>query len=175
MSTPLDSTWADRALVLTTVAYLLINGAGIFETAVIVPVWTSAPPASLAMFAGPHALDFKAFWITAHSLHELTFIAAIALNWRTARRTPLLLLFAAHALIRIWTIVYFAPTIIEMQSLAGKAGGVDPALLARAQTWAYLNWLRTGAFVMLSFILVAMLRSPAKSRRPSLERAAAAV
>ena len=50
-------------LVTTTAMYLLMNGAQIFETALIVPAWTAAPPASLGMFQGPYRLDFKAFWI----------------------------------------------------------------------------------------------------------------
>ena len=39
-------------LVTTTAVYFVMNGAQIFETVVIVPAWTAAPPASLAMFHG---------------------------------------------------------------------------------------------------------------------------
>ena len=57
-------------LVATTAIYLLMNGAQIFETALIVPAWTAAPPASLAMFQGEFRLDFKTFWIKrSHSGH----------------------------------------------------------------------------------------------------------
>lgn len=48
-------------LVTTTAMYFLMNGAQIFETVLIVPKWTAAPPASLAMFQGEFGLDFKTF------------------------------------------------------------------------------------------------------------------
>ncbi|MEU5853235.1 hypothetical protein [Saccharopolyspora shandongensis] len=65
-------------LVITAAAYFLLNGAQIFETFTVVPSWTAAPPASLAVFHGPYGLDLQAFWIIFHSVHELTFLVAIA-------------------------------------------------------------------------------------------------
>jgi hypothetical protein len=89
-------------LVASTVLYLLMNGAQVFETALIVPSWTAAPPASLALFHGPHGLDFKAFWIAFHSLRELTFVAAIVACWKLPPvRRPLLALFGAHMAVLI--------------------------------------------------------------------------
>jgi hypothetical protein len=81
-------------LVTTTALYLLLKGAHIFETVLIVPQWTAAPPASLAMFQGDFGLDFEAFWIVFHSLHELTFILALVYCWRlrVVRRTIVALL-----------------------------------------------------------------------------------
>ncbi len=72
-------------LAVTTSLYLLMNGAQIFETLLIVPAWTAAPPASLGMFQGDHRLDFKTFWIAFHSIHELTFILALVFCWRLVR------------------------------------------------------------------------------------------
>jgi hypothetical protein len=37
-------------LVTSTVVYLMMNGAQVFETALIVPSWTAAPPASLQFY-----------------------------------------------------------------------------------------------------------------------------
>lgn len=61
-------TYALLGLIATTAVYFLMNGAQIFETALIVPSWTSAPPESLGMFQGRHRLDFKVFWIAFHSV-----------------------------------------------------------------------------------------------------------
>ena len=83
--TALPSGYLRRAgtwLVITTLAYFVVNGAQVFETATVVPAWTAAPPASLALFRGEHGLDFMVFWIVVHSLHELTFLLAIAFSWR---------------------------------------------------------------------------------------------
>jgi hypothetical protein len=46
-------------LVTTTGLYLLMNGAQIFETVLIVPTWTGTPPTSLAMFLGEFGLDLR--------------------------------------------------------------------------------------------------------------------
>jgi len=140
-------------LVITTLAYFLVNGAQVFETATIVPAWAAAPPESLAVFHGPYGLDFMVFWIVAHSLHELTFLLAIAFSWRIAPvRRRLLALLAVHVALRVWTVAYFAPTIIELQGITGT--GVDPALLERAALWQDLNYLRVGLFIAVSLALL---------------------
>ena len=140
-------------LVITTLAYFLVNGAQVFETATIVPAWAAAPPESLAVFHGPYGLDFMVFWIVAHSLHELTFLLAIAFSWRIpAVRRRLLALLAVHVALRVWTVAYFAPTIIELQGITGT--GIDPALLERAALWQNLNYLRVGLFIAVSLALL---------------------
>src|SRR5262245_16398297 len=146
--------WADLSLLISTIIYIFINGAGAFETAVIIPVWTSNPPASLALLQGEYGLDFKTFWIVAHSIHEITFIAAIILNWRIPQRRKILLaVFVIHIALRIWTITYFAPTIISFQEMA-VSNVPDEALRQKAQLWQSLNLIRTGLFTILSFVLI---------------------
>jgi hypothetical protein len=101
----LSTSYLRRALfwlVTTTAVYLLMNGAQIFETVLIVPAWTAAPPASLGIFQGPYGLDFKVFWIVFHSLHEITFILAFALCWKlTSIRRWLLGLLVVHIAVRV--------------------------------------------------------------------------
>ena len=144
---------ANAALLLTTLVYLFINGAGLFETFVIVPVWTSNPPASLYLFHGEYGLDFKWFWILAHSVHELTFIAAIILNWKTGRRKALLIVFVLHIAVRIWTIAFFAPIIIYFQHLP-VSDTADELLKQKALLWKNLNLLRVLLLTILSLVLV---------------------
>jgi hypothetical protein len=69
---------AELWLLITTLIYFLMNGAGIFETAVIVPKWTAEAPESFQLFKGKYGLDLKIFWIAIHSIHEITFMLAIA-------------------------------------------------------------------------------------------------
>jgi hypothetical protein len=149
-----DHTWANLSLLVTTIIYIFINGAGAFETLVIVPKWAANPPASLAMFKGEYGLDFKNFWIAAHSVHELSFIVAIFLNWKiAARRKLLLIVFVLHIALRVWTILYFAPAIIGFQQIP-VTEVADETLRQRAQQWKNLNLLREGLFTLLSLILV---------------------
>jgi hypothetical protein len=144
---------AETWLFITTLAYFLMNGAQIFETAVIVPKWTASPPETLQIFKGRHGLDLKTFWIVIHSLHEITFILAIIFCWKLEIRNALLVLFAIHFAVRVWTLVYFAPNLIDFQEIAnGKAFGTD--LLRRVAVWRKLNYIRVGVFIAVSLGLI---------------------
>ena len=157
MDPSLSETYLVRAgfwLLTTTLLYFLMNGAQLFETAVIVPRWSAAPPESLQLFYGRYGLDFKAFWITLHSVHEVTFLLAIGFCWRLAGiRNGLLVLLALHVAVRAWTLLYFAPNIIEFQQIAQSAQ-VLPDLPLRTVQWRNLNYVRVGVFVALSFGLL---------------------
>jgi len=144
---------AEAWLLITTLIYFLMNGAQIFETAVIVPKWTASPPESFQLFKGQFGLDFKTFWIAMHSIHEITFLIAIAVCWKLDIRNWLLVLFAIHFAVRVWTLAYFAPNIIEFQQLANTTHS-SVNLLHRATWWRTLNYLRVGIFVAVSIGLV---------------------
>jgi hypothetical protein len=144
-------------LVTTTAFYFLMNGAQVFETALIVPAWTASPPESLGMFQGKHRLDFKVFWIVTHSLHEITFILALVFCWKVPDvRNWLLVLLAAHVAVRVWTIAYFAPTIIAFQQKP-YAPTVDPDLVAKAARWRNLNYLRVAIFMAINVALLPLI------------------
>ena len=145
---------AECWLFITTLFYFLMNGAQLFETAVIVPKWTASPPESFSMFRGKSGLDFKAFWIVFHSLHEITFILAIVFCWKLDPiRNWLLVIFIIHFAVRVWTLTYFAPNIIEFQKIA-NTGGTAPGLHHRATRWKNLNYVRVGLFIALSIALI---------------------
>ncbi|AYB30913.1 transposase [Chryseolinea soli] len=145
---------AEVWLFITTLVYFLMNGAQIFETAVIVPKWTAAPPESFQMFKGKYGLDFKAFWIVMHSIHEITFILAIIFCWKLDPiRNWLLILFAVHFAVRAWTLIYFAPNIIEFQKAANHPG-VGTDLLNRTTRWRTMNYIRVGIFIAVSIGLI---------------------
>jgi len=144
-------------LMITTVVYLLLNGAQLFETALIVPAWTVNPPESFYIFQGKYGLDFQAFWIIFHSLHEVTFILAIIFCWKLKKiRTWLLILFVIHIAVRVWTVAYFAPTIIAFQQMTYTATS-DTELLQQTIEWKNLNYLRVAIFMAVSLGLIPLL------------------
>ena len=159
MSTP-SASYLRRSLfwlVTTTAVYLLMNGAGIFETALIVPAWTAAPPASLGLFQGDYRLDFKAFWIVFHSLHEITFILALVLCRKLkAVRHWILVLLLVHMAVRVWTVAYFAPTVIGFQSMP-PSPSVDPGLVREAARWRTLNLIRVLLFMAVNLALLPLI------------------
>ncbi len=152
-STTITLTKAEFWLCCTTLFYFLMNGAQIFETFVIIPKWTAAPPESLHYLKGKYGMDLKTFWIIIHSLHEITFIIAIIFCWKLNIRNPLLILFAIHFAVRVWTILFFAPTLIAFQSFANSESTMQN-LLEKATLWRNLNYIRVGIFIAVSIALI---------------------
>lgn len=147
---------AEIWLFTTTLIYFMMNGAQLFETAVIVPNWVASPPESFQLFKGKYGLDFKTFWIVVHSIHEITFVLAIIFCWQLeAVRNWLLVLFAIHFAVRVWTLLYFAPNIIAFQGMANTATmAYDAELRQRTLRWKNLNYLRVAFFIAVSIGLI---------------------
>ncbi len=145
---------AETWLLLTTLIYFLMNGAQIFETVVIVPRWTASPPESFQLFKGKYGLEFKTFWIVLHSIHEITFMLSIIFCWKlNLIRNWLLVLFAIHFAVRVWTLIYFAPNVIDFQKIANTTSK-SSGLLKRTTLWKNLNYLRVGLFIAVSIALL---------------------
>lgn len=147
-------TKAEIWLCITTLIYFLMNGAQIFETLVFVPKWTASPPDNFKLLLDGRGTSLKNFWIIVHSLHEITFIFAIIFCWKIDPiRNWLLLLFAIHFAVRVWTLSFFAPNIINFQKIAA-----DPSLakdlINRTSLWQALNYLRVAIFIVISLALI---------------------
>lgn len=69
------------------------------------------------------------------------------------RWLPLLL--CAHIAVRVWTIAYFAPTIIAFQQMAYSSTIDPPALVEKEAQWRNLNYLRV---LMLMAVSLALIR-----------------
>lgn len=139
-------------------AYFLMNGAQLWETFIMVPAWTAAPPASLHFFQGPYGLDFKAFWIIVHSIHDVLFLMAIIFNWKImCRRKPMLILFFVHACMRAWTLLYFAPVLMEFQAIP-VSNTIEEELVHKAALWQNLNYLRVGVYFAVNIALIPLFK-----------------
>ena len=147
-------TRAELWLCISTLFYLLMNGAQIFETLVFVPKWTASPPDNFKLLADGRGASLKSFWIIVHSLHEITFILAIIFCWKIAPvKNWLLILFAIHFAVRVWTILYFAPNIIDFQKIA-EVPSLAKDLVKRTLRWQTLNYIRVAAFMAISIGLI---------------------
>lgn len=148
---------AETWMLITTLAYFTMNGAQLFETFVIIPRWTSGPPASLQLLKS--GLPLKSFWTWIHSLHEISFILAIVFCWKIEPvRNWLIVLFSLHFAVRAWTIVYFAPNIMAFEKLA-IAGGEIADLERKVARWKRMNYLRVGIFIVVSLGLIVPFRT----------------
>jgi len=147
-------TRAEIWLCTTILIYFLMNGAQIFETLVFVPKWTASPPDNFKLLADGRGASLKFFWIVFHSIHEITFVLAIIFCWKIAPvRNALLVLFALHVGVRVWTLAYFAPNIIDFQKMAETPAATNN-LTARASRWQMLNYVRVAVFIVISLGLV---------------------
>lgn len=147
-------TKAEFWLCISTLIYFLMNGAQIFETLVLVPKWTASPPETFKLLLDGQGTSLKSFWIIFHSIHEITFLIAIIFCWKIDPiRNWLLILFAIHFAVRVWTINYFAPNIIDFQKIAENP---TPAkdLINRTSMWKTLNYIRVLIFITISIGLI---------------------
>lgn len=145
---------AELWICLTTLLYFLMNGAQIFETLVFVPKWATSPPHDFKLLLNGKGTSLKVFWIVMHSLHELAFILAIIFCWKlTPVRYWLLVLFALHFLVRVWTLAYFAPNIIDFQKTATDPSHVKD-LVQRVTDWQTWNYVRVALYILLSIAFI---------------------
>jgi hypothetical protein len=147
-------TRAEIWLCITTLVYFLMNGAQIFETLVFVPKWTASPPYNFNLLLDGRGASLKFFWIVFHSLHEIAFILAIIFCWKIDPvRNWLLILFAIHFAVRVWTLAFFAPNIINFQKIA-QTSSFTGDLINKTSLWQTLNYIRVAIFIAISIGLI---------------------
>lgn len=155
-------------LFMTVLLFGILNGGGIFEEIVVVPVWSASPPASFALIQEPDGLSLTSFWIPFHIAANIFLIIALILNWQNKkRRSHLLIVLGMYLVIRIATFAYFAPEIIAFENIPSQ-GPFSPELAARAQLWATLSWLRTIGEIGINILLLLAIIQPGKYNKPVL-------
>ena len=114
-------------------------GAGIYEARVVVPLWASAPPASLKTPDSGHR-----FWVFVTSI-PLTLLTVanfvVALQAQGPRRAWWLTATLVVLVERGATFGYFIPTMLRMQR---DPTASDTSVRATLTQWARLNYLRNG-------------------------------
>lgn len=113
----------------------IVFGAGLYEARIVVPMWTSAPPASLR---SPDT--GRQFWAFTSTIPlTLLTLASLAIAWRSSEHHDCWRLAAMLTLIeRLATFGYFIPAMLRMQ----RASGSTPELLMRLRMWQRLNYAR---------------------------------
>src|SRR5262245_30447250 len=100
-------------MMLATGLALVSLGGGLYEFSVVDPFWPRRPDIVQPVRGG---ISRRRFWIPAHTAYELLLIAALAAAWsQTVVRNWLLLAFASHALMRIWSAFDFIPRALAFE------------------------------------------------------------
>lgn len=88
-------------------------GGGLFEHRVIDPCWPANPSLIQPKKGG---VKRSAFWILAHLSFELSLIMALVSAWEVHRvRDWLLIAFACHLVMRVWSALDFIPKAIAFE------------------------------------------------------------
>lgn len=91
-------------------------GGGLYESIVLVPLWSKSPPASFAIIQPGTGVPLQSFWIPVHVAITLFMVAAIAFTWRDRRvRRWLLAGAASYVVMRAWSAVFFIPEMLAFQ------------------------------------------------------------
>jgi len=142
------------SFVLLTSLALISLGGGLYEVSVIDPVWPRRPDLIQPASGG---ISRKRFWIPIHVAFELVLIGSIIRNWTVADlRSWLLLAFTSHAVMRVWSAVYFIPKALAFER--AEPGAISEET---ARQWTRLSPLRfildlVTCFAVLAAFVVAV-------------------
>jgi hypothetical protein len=130
------------SLVLLCVGLAVALGGGLFESIVVAPLWSRAPPASFAIIQPGTGVPLQRFWIPVHTVITLAFIASVVATWRErAARRLLLIGLAAYIVMRVWSGLYFIPEMLAFQKVPLDSAP-SAELSARVASWTFWTWFR---------------------------------
>jgi hypothetical protein len=146
------ATWSLVGLCVSMAAAL---GGGLYESVVLMPLWSASPPGSFSIIQPDTGVPLQRFWIPVHAGITLFLIAALVATWQHASvRRALLVGTAAYAGMRIWSGLFFIPEMLAFQQLPLDTPP-SAELSGRVAQWVALTWWREPLDVasFVSFLL----------------------
>lgn len=137
---------------LTALSFTIVIGGAIYEHLAVVPIWSAAPPRSLAMFQGEYGLHPEMFWKPIHPVTLALFVVTLILSWKSARRRNVLISFIGYVILLIVTATYFVPQLMAILRTT-YTNTIDANLTERAATWEMLSLVRLAILIGLSLTL----------------------
>ena len=134
-------------------------GAQLYALSVVASTVSAAPPRSFAMLQGQYGYNSSAFWNTVPAITGALFVIALVANWKTPRRTLLLLALALFVIGGLIAGLYLEPAFDEMKAI-GFRDEVDPMLQSRAARWYALDWAVWALGVVAGVTLLLALIRP---------------
>jgi hypothetical protein len=150
-------------LILASISFIVVIGGAVYEHLALVPVWSSAVPASLTVFQGPYALTPEKFWMLIHPVTIVLLIAALVANWASDRRPLIIATLVGYLLVLGVTFLYFVPELTAL-TRTPFSETVDAALTDRANRWETLSLVRLGFLIILAITLLSALAKPFDTR-----------
>ncbi|MEO5860075.1 MAG: hypothetical protein ABIR33_14140 [Pyrinomonadaceae bacterium] len=150
-------------IILASISFIIVIGGAVYEHRALVPVWSSAVPASLTVFQGEYRLTPEKFWVPIHPVTVVLMIAALVANWASDRRALILAPLVGYVVVLAITFFYFVPELMAITQTPFSET-VDAALTARASTWETLSLVRLGSLILMAISLLSSLATPIDSR-----------
>ena len=150
-------------LILGCISFIIVLGAATYEHAAVVPVWTSAVPASLHMFQGEYRLAAWNFWIPVHPITVSVLVVALIANWRTPRRSYIIAGLAGYLAVLAATFAFFVPELLALVQTT-YSSTVDTELTRRANLWEALSLVRLGFIFIVAVVLLLGVSKPAEDK-----------
>jgi len=138
-------------------------GAQLFALSVVASMIAEAPPRSFAILEGPYHYDSSPFWGTVPPITALLFIVGLIANWKTPRRTLLLLSFGLFLIGGLVAGLLLEPEFATIAA-AGYSDRIDPALQSRAANWLAYDWAVWAISLAAGIALLLALARPVSSK-----------
>ncbi len=143
----------DLFLVAACMSIMVVMGGAIYEHMAVIPNWTHAPPASLIMFQEPYGINPAPFWALGHLVTLICMVLALVFNWKTSRRTNILITFIGYIIILIVTYTYFVPILLEIIRTPVQSTA-DSALVRKANEWEVYSIIRN---IIMFFLIIPLM------------------
>jgi hypothetical protein len=112
-------------------------GGGLYESFVLIPLWSKAPPSSFVIIQLGTGVPLQRFWLPVHVAITLCIIVALVMTWGepTVRRL-LLVALVSDLVMRVWSGLFFIPEMLAFQQVPLDEAP-SAALAARVARWTF--------------------------------------
>jgi hypothetical protein len=147
-------------------AAVAVCAAGSYEHVVIVPEWTEAPPASLAMFHGPHGIDTGRWWRVVHIPTLLLAVTAYLLLRGHPRRGFVGAAALSYVMVLGATGAWYLPELVALtEDLAAPIAPHE--WRERAKSWEVASLVRLAVMYVNAGLLLWATAAPPTNQKSS--------
>lgn len=133
---------AQWSLILLCFSLAAAIGGGLYESIVLIPMWSKSPPSSFSIIQPGTGVPLQQFWIPVHAAITLFIILALAMTWRDiAVRRLLLVALISYIIMRLWSGLFFIPEMLAFQKVPLDSAP-SAELSARVSRWTFWTWFR---------------------------------
>lgn len=119
-------------------------GAGLYETRVLIPLWSASPPETVRGWDSTLTVRSRErFWKLIHPALIFSAVATLTAGWETPwrHRRWLLASTLASLIVEVASLAYFVPTLVKLLVQRGE-GFSDEEISKKVNTWVKLNGAR---------------------------------